>query len=129
MSDFIRKHGRPDINCMKNGSQGSCWFLLLNREKVSLEKSVVFLCWSEDIGDVAATDCVYDLRGPFGVEEGFLVSSCLDNTRALCTLQISAPLWCSKVGRALTGELHSSNVLSCPALKSSVTWNKITSLL
>lgn len=74
MSDFIRKHGRPDINCMKNGSQGSCCFLLLNREEVSPEKkggkkkkSMVFLCWSDDRGDVVAADGVWvtseDLSG------------------------------------------------------------------
>lgn len=83
MSDFIRKHGRPDINCMKNGSQGSCCFLLLNREEVSpgkkKKKSMVFLYWSDGRGDVGAHGVWVTSR----VGDSSLASSCLYSTQTL----------------------------------------------
>lgn len=81
-------------------------FLLFNREKVSPAKSMMFLCWSDDIGDVAGTDCVCvcDLSGPFGAGEGYFASSGLCNNQILLpfTSQLHCgvawwkerPLWC-----------------------------------
>lgn len=47
-------------------------FVLLNRGEVSPGESTMFLCWSDDIGDVAATDCVYVIsQWTFGSGRGF----------------------------------------------------------
>lgn len=82
----------PDINYMKNRSQGSCWFLLLSREKVSPEKkhfSAGLMTSESVVASDSVCVCVCDVSGPSGVEEGCFTSPRLYNAQILWTLQVS----------------------------------------
>lgn len=77
---------------------GSCF---LTEKKVSPGENMVFLCWSDDIGGVAATAYVRVCVRERGVSQWTFgtvsLLPCLllplQYTRVICTFQISAPVW------------------------------------